>query len=94
LGEELEEIIGDVHGILPIGLRFLEKGGDTWIHALHELIDSFSFEVRRDLKEFLPMGGIFDLLLFLEGPAMGGDLSAFDADFDVIGIGEDFATGA
>jgi hypothetical protein len=94
LGEKLEEIIGDLHGILPVGVRFLEKEGDTFVHALDELIDSFCFEVRRDLKEFLPMGGMFDLLFFLEGSGMGSDLSAFDADLDVIGIGEDFATGA
>jgi hypothetical protein len=94
LGEKLEEIIGDVHGILPIGLRFLKEEGDTLIHALDEFVDSFGFEVRRDLKEFLPMGGMFDLLFSVEGSGMGGDLSALDADFDVIGIGEDFASRA
>ena len=94
LGQELEEVIGDVHRILPIGFCFLEEEGDTFVHALDEFIDSLRFEVRRDLKEFLSMGGMFDLLFSLEGSGMGSDLSVFDTDLDVIGIGKDFATRA
>ena len=94
LGQELEEVIGDLHGILPIGFSFLEKEGDTLIHGLDELIDTLRFKVRRDLKEFLSMGGMFDLLFSLEGSGMGNNLSVFDTDLDVIGIGKDFATRA
>ena len=40
------------------------------------------------------MGGMFDLLFSLEGSGMSSNLSVFDTDLDVIGIGKDFATRA
>ena len=37
LGQELEEVIGDLHRILPIGFRFLEKEGELGVN-LYPLI--------------------------------------------------------
>ena len=67
LGQEFEQFMGYLHGVLSFSFCLTKEGSDTLIHSVHELINSFSLEVRSDLKQFLPMAGIFDLLLSFKG---------------------------
>ena len=49
-GQESEQFMGDFHGVLSVGFCLSEEGCDTPIHSVHELINSFGFEVGGDLK--------------------------------------------
>src|SRR4030042_5977266 len=63
LGQKSEQFMGYLHGVLSVGFCLTQEGCDTPIHSVPELITSLSLEVGGDLKQFLPMAGIFDLLL-------------------------------
>jgi len=86
LGQEFEQFMGDFHGVLSVGFCLSQEGCDTPIHSVHELIYSFSLEVRGDLKQFLPMAGIFDLLFSFKTSGMKSHPFAFDPDLHVVGI--------
>ncbi len=94
LGEEFEQFMGDLHGVLSFGLCLLKEGGSILIHSIHQLINPLGFEVRGDLKQFLPMRGMFDLLLSIKASRMKGYPFAFDPDLHVFGIGQEFTGGA
>jgi hypothetical protein len=93
LSEEFEQFMGDFHGALSFSLGLLKKGGDTFIHSVHELVNSLGFEVRGNLEQFLPMGRMFDLLLSSKASRMKRHPSTFDPDLHLIGIGQQFTGG-
>jgi len=85
-GQESEQLMGYLHGVLSVGFCLSQEGCDTPIHSVHELIHSFSLEVRGDLKQFLPVAGIFDLLFSFKTSRMKGHPFAFDPDFYVVRV--------
>src|SRR3990170_1547557 len=93
LGEQFEQLMGHLHGVLTLGLRFIKKRSDTFIHSVHELINSLGFEVGGDLKQFLPMGGMFDLLFSVKTSWMEGHPFAFDPYLHLVGIKQQFTRG-
>jgi len=93
LGEEFEKLIGHFHRILSFGFSLLKKGGDTFVHSVHELIYSLGFELRGDVKEFLPMRRMFDLLLSIKASRMKSHSFAFDPYLYMVGIGQEFTGG-
>lgn len=86
LGQKSEQFMGYLHRVLSVGFCLTQEGCDTVIHSVHELINSFSLEVRGDLKQFLPMAGIFDLLLSFKTSGVTGHPFAFDPDLYVVRI--------
>jgi hypothetical protein len=93
LDKEFEELVSYFHGVLAFGLSLLKEGGDTFIHSVHELMNSLGFEVRGDLKQSLPMGGMFDFLLSIKTSWMEGHPFAFDPDLHLVGIKQQFTRG-
>jgi hypothetical protein len=93
LDEEFEEFVSYFHGVLAFGLSLLKEGGDTFIHSVHELINSLGFEVGGDLKQFLPMGGMFDLLFSVKRSWVGSYPFAFDPYLHLIRIDQQFTRG-
>ena len=93
LGEEFEQLMGHFHGVLSFGFSLLKKGGDTWVYSVHELVNSLDFEVRGDLKKFLPMSRMFDLLLSIKASRMKSHSFAFDPYLYMVGIGQEFTGG-
>jgi hypothetical protein len=93
LGQEFEQFTGYFHGVLPLSLCFLKKGGNIRVHSVHQLINPFGFEVRGDLEQFLPMGRMFDLLFSIKTSRMKGHPFAFDPDLHMVGIGQQFTRG-
>ena len=90
LGEEFEQFMGYFHRVLSFGLCLLKKGGDTFVHSVHELINPLGFEVRGDLKQPLPMGGMFNLLFSVKRSWVGSYAFAFRPDLHLIRIGQQF----
>jgi hypothetical protein len=86
LGQEFEQFMGYLHGVLSVGFCLTQEGGDNPIHSVHELIHSFSLEVGSDLKQFLPMAGIFDLLFSFKTSGVKSHPFAFDPDLHVVRI--------
>jgi hypothetical protein len=80
--------MGYLHGVLSFGFCLTKKGGDILIHSVHELINSLSFEMRGDLKQFLPMAGIFDLVFSIKASGVKGHPPAFDPDLHAVSIGQ------
>src|SRR4030042_5281186 len=93
LGEEFEQLMGHLHGVLTFRLRFIKKRSDTFIHSVHELINSLGFKVGGDLKQFLPMGGMFDLLFSVKRSWVGSYPFAFDPYLHLIRIDQQFTRG-
>src|SRR4030042_3303152 len=79
-----------LHGVLSFRLCLTKKKSHTFIHSVHELINSLGFEVGGDLKQSLPMGGMFDLLLSIKTSWMEGHPFAFDPDLHLVGIKQQF----
>ena len=90
LGQESEQFMGYLHGVLSVRFCLTQEGGDTLIHSVHELINSLGFEVGGDLKQFLPMGGMFDLLFSVKRSWVGSYPFAFDPYLHLVGIGQQF----
>jgi len=86
--EQLEEVIGDVPGVLAFLPRLLQEMMQSGIHLIHQLVDLLSFKLRGHPQEQLPMGGIFDLFLSTETSSMEGDPIPFDHQFEMVRIGE------
>jgi hypothetical protein len=86
LGQESEQFMGYLHGVLSVRFCLTQEGCDTPIHSVHELINSFGFEVGGDLKQFLPVAGIFDLLFSIKTSRVKGHPFAFDPDLYVVRI--------
>jgi hypothetical protein len=88
LGQEFEQFMSHLHGVLSVRFCLTQEGGDTLVHSVHELINSLSLEVRGDLKQFLPMAGIFDLVFSIKASGVKGHPPAFDPDLHAVSIGQ------
>jgi hypothetical protein len=67
--------------------------GNVFVHSAHELVNPLRFELWSDLKQFLSMGRMFNLLPFLKATVMGSDLPILDRDLQRIGISHDLTGG-
>ena len=93
LGEEFEQFIGYFHKVLSFGFSLLKNRRDPWVHSVHELANSLDFETRGDLKKFLPMSRMFDLLFLIKASRMKGHPFAFDPDLHMDEIRQEFTGG-
>ncbi len=53
--EELEELMGDLQGILAFLPRLQEEMMQCRVHLIHQLVDSLRFKLRGHSEEHLPM---------------------------------------
>jgi len=90
LGEEFEQFMGYFHRILSFGLCLIKERSHTFIHSVHQLVNSLGFEVGGDLKQSLPMAGMFDLLLSVKRSWVGSYAFALHPNLHMFWIDEQF----
>jgi hypothetical protein len=90
LGEEFEQFMSYFHRVLTFRLCLIKEAGGTFIHSVDQLINSLGFEVGGDLKQSLPMGGMFDLLFSVKRSWVGSDAFALHPDLQMFWIDEQF----
>ena len=89
LSEQLEEVVSHCQRILGLLLSFLEEVMEGGVHLIHQLIDSFGFELRSHQKEGLTMGREFDLSVSVKDSRMISNPVSFDHDFQMVWIGKE-----
>jgi hypothetical protein len=89
--EELEELMGDIQGVLAFLPCLQEEMVQCRIHLVHQLVDPLGFKLRGHSEEHLPMGGILDLFLSTETSSMKSDPISFGPHVEMVRIGEDLA---
>jgi len=90
--EQLEEVIGDVQGVVTFLPRLVQEVMESGVHLIHQLIDPLRFKLGGHPQECLPMGRMFDLFLSTETSSMRSDPISFDHHFEMVRIGEDLTS--
>ena len=93
LPQELEEVMGDRHGVLTVLFGRGDELPYAEVHITHQLIDALLFEVRGDGQQPFPVEGVLDFLIAEKAPFVHRDFAALFKKFDPVGVGQQFERG-